>query len=203
MRNHEYIDYIIPEPIRNWQVVDGEINMSKNIYKEHPFHKGIWVSKSGQIIKADEKELRVLKQHKSGHKGMYRRVCLNNKIIPVSHLVVETFIQEYWDKTEYEVDHIDGNPSNNKVNNLRILSIRENRQNVVLRFKPVKITNIKTGEVTYAKSGIDAAELLNTQRYYVSNALKQKKSILKKTYNLEYADRTEAKEYFNQLEQNQ
>ena len=177
--------------------------MSKIIYKEHPFHKGIWVSKNGQIIKADEKELRVITQTKVGYKGLYRSVWINKKNIQVSHLVVETFIQPEWDKTEYEVDHIDGNPSNNKLNNLRILTITENRQNVVLRFKPIKITNLENGEVIYAKSGIHAAELLNTQRYYVSNALKQKKSILKKTYNLEYACRTEAEEYFNQLEQNQ
>lgn len=176
--------------------------MKHKLYKKHPFIEGLYVSSKGIILRDTDKGCEVVNQHGRGYKYMYRAISHKNTPYYVHTLVYETWVQETWDKTEYEIDHIDGDPSNNKLNNLRLLTIRENRQNVTLRFKPIKITNIKTGEVIYAKSGIHAAELLNTQRYYVSNALKSQKSILSKTYNLEYACRTEAEEYFNQLEQN-
>lgn len=177
--------------------------MKNKLYKKHPNIEGLYVSSKGIVLKVTDKGLEVANQHGAGHKGMYYLISHKNERHYVHTLVYQTFVQESWDKTEYEIDHIDGDPTNNKLNNLRLLTIKENRQNVVLRFKPIKITNIKTGEVTYAKSGIDAAELLNTQRYYISNALKQHKPIMNQTYNLEYACRTEAEEYFNQLEQNQ
>lgn len=171
----------------------------KKTYKEHPEHKGIWVSKSGQVMKLEDGELKVLNQHGSGYKGLYKSVAFYGLKLYVHHLVYQTYIQSDWDRNVYEMDHINGDPSNNKLNNLQLLTIRENRQKVTKRFKPIKITNLKTDEVSYAKSGIDAAELLNTQRYYISNALTQKKSILNDTYKLEYACRSEAEEYFNQL----
>lgn len=176
--------------------------MKHRLYKKHPSIEGLYVSSKGIVLKETDKGLEVAKQHGAGYKSMYYLISHKNERHYVHTLVYQTFVQESWDKTEYEIDHIDGDPSNNKLNNLRLLTIKENRQNVTLRFKPIKITNIKTGEVTYAKSGIHAAELLNTQRYYVSNALKSQKSILNKTYNLEYACRTEAEEYFNLLEHN-
>lgn len=175
--------------------------MKRRLYKKHPNIEGLYVSSKGIILRDTDKGIELVNQFGRGYKSMYRAISHKNTQYYVHTLVYQTWVQESWDKTEYELDHIDGNPSNNKLNNLRLLTIKENRQNVHLRYKPVKITNLKTGEVTYAKSGIHTAELLNTQRYYVSNALKQKKSILNETYKLEYACRTEAAEYFNQLEQ--
>lgn len=161
--------------------------MNKRTFKQHPFLEGVWVSKSGGVINTlTDGSLRIVRPYGYGHRGWYKATHLKGKPYPIHHLVVQTFIQEEWDRSIYEIDHIDGNPSNNKLNNLRILTITENRQNITRRFKPIKITNVKTGEVIEAKSGIEAAEILNTERYYVSNALKQGKLILDKTYKLEY-----------------
>ena len=110
--------------------------MKNRLYKQHPNLEGLYVSSKGIILRDIDKGIELVNQWGTGHNRMYRGISHKNKNYLVHTLVYQTWVQESWDKTEYELDHIDGNPSNNKLNNLRLLTIKENRQNVVLRFKP-------------------------------------------------------------------
>jgi hypothetical protein len=66
---------------------------------------------------------RLLKQIKSGY---YLSVTLNGKSKRIHQLVATAFLNHIPDGFETVVDHIDGNKLNNNVNNLRIVSHREN-----------------------------------------------------------------------------
>ena len=94
-----------------------------------------YVSKNGIICKYDIKsdKLKSITQSPIGHNGMYRRVSLidsqDNKrhSIRVHRLVYMTFIGEI--PEGMQIDHIDGDASNNNLNNLRCVTPKENSNN--------------------------------------------------------------------------
>jgi len=76
------------------------------------------------------------------HKGNnYYEVSINKKRYLVHRIVAHAFIDDTLplkcinkhDKSEYQVDHIDTNPSNNRLDNLRIVSAKENSNNPLTR----------------------------------------------------------------------
>lgn len=62
------------------------------------------------------------------------RVAIGGVHIPVHHVIWTMFYGEAHDKSIYEIDHIDRNPLNNSVNNLRLASSSENRYNTSTKF---------------------------------------------------------------------
>lgn len=64
----------------------------------------------------------------AGHadKTGYRRIMLDYKMY-LAHRIIWLLVYGAWPK--YFIDHIDGNPSNNKIENLRDVSHSENLQN--------------------------------------------------------------------------
>lgn len=94
-----------------------------------------YVSKNGIICKYDRKsdKLKSITQAPIGHNGMYRRVSLidsqDNKrhSIRVHKLVYMTFVGEI--PEGMQIDHIDGDASNNNLDNLRCVSPKENSNN--------------------------------------------------------------------------
>ena len=61
------------------------------------------------------------------HKSGYRQIKLNNKQYP-AHRLVWVYHHGYID-TQYQIDHIDGNKDNNAIDNLRLVTARENCYN--------------------------------------------------------------------------
>ena len=88
------------------------------------------------------------KQIKEQKSGNYRRVQLyyiyNGKYISVHRLMWEVFYGKI--PKGYEVDHIDRNPANNALNNLRLLTHSENVKNANHKNIKVYTINIQTEE---------------------------------------------------------
>lgn len=101
---------------------------------------GYFVTKDGKFINPKGKELK-------GEitKYGYKRVSIKRKKYAVHRLVALAFIPNPENKPE--IDHIDGNPQNNNVSNLRWVTRRENELNPITRerlSKSLKGREIKT-----------------------------------------------------------
>lgn len=157
---------------------------------EVPGYEGIYeVSDLGKVRSSKDKvtksklhgdrvwQQRILRQ-KTDKKG-YKRVDLwkkkQNKTYLVHRLVMLAFIGE--DKNKPYVNHIDGNPSNNYLENLEwctsqenLLHAYENRLNESP--DPIILFNSNTQEMNYFYSKSKASEFLGRNNGYVSNLLK-------------------------------
>ena len=59
----------------------------------------------------------------------YKSIFLDGKAYPSHRIIYKLFNENF----EGFIDHIDGNPSNNKINNLRVATAEENQRNAKLR----------------------------------------------------------------------
>lgn len=141
--------------------------MEKEIWKDIKGYEGVYqVSNLGRVksldriiyckngTKAYYKE-KILKQSKQ--KNGYYRVTLsaNNKQKKhsIHRLVAQSFLKDY--SNELEVNHIDGNPANNKLSNLEMISFenhykKENQRRTKRRLNNKRYIESRkhTGEIT-------------------------------------------------------
>jgi DNA-directed RNA polymerase specialized sigma subunit len=89
------------------------------------------ITKKGDIFSYKQKKKRKLKQQKASQskKGYFQVRLFNEefkkgKLFYVHRLMYETFVGEI--PEDREIDHIDGDTSNNNIDNIQILSRREN-----------------------------------------------------------------------------
>lgn len=109
----------------------------------------------GQILKGESN------QHRHGYWTVSLCSKSKHRNFQIHRLVAQAFIPNPENKPQ--VNHIDNNPSNNRVDNLEWVTAQENvdwmikcgRQ--VSYKRPIKATNIETGEVLMFESSIDAA----------------------------------------------
>lgn len=161
------------------------------IWKDIPEFEGIYeVSTNGRVRSSKNKttnsilhgerkwkqRILRLKTDKSG----YKRVCLYKNKKPhdflVHRLVAITFIPKVEGKDN--INHIDGNPSNNYIENLEWCTYREN---LIHAFEtglnkspdPVVLLNTNTKESKYFYSKAEASKFLDRSHGYISNLLKK------------------------------
>lgn len=141
----------------------------EEIWKDIPGYEGLYqVSNLGRvksILRSDKyysSKGRILTPEKSTLG--YLRVCLYSQSIPkrqfIHRLVAQTFIPNPDNKPQ--IDHIDGNPSNNNRSNLRWVTAKENVNNPVAiqRRATVWETRISPFKGLYGKRNYNARAIL-------------------------------------------
>lgn len=94
--------------------------------KKHPI-LGIMVRSDGLILIPASRGHKERWSYGTKDKDGYYKVCINLKRYYVHRLIAEAFIINSENKPV--IDHIDRNPSNNDVANLRWVTVRENALN--------------------------------------------------------------------------
>lgn len=103
--------------------------MKKEVFKNIPGYEGMYqVSNLGNVKSLKRKKERILKFSLDNHGYYILSLYKENKAKTkqVSKLVAMTFLNHKPCGYKEIVDHIDNNPLNNNVNNLQIISNREN-----------------------------------------------------------------------------
>ena len=167
----------------------------EEIWKDIPNYKGYQVSDIGNVrtfnkITYTKKhgyrhwENRILKIKKNINKKNKRidyRVDLwkdgKPKSFLVARLVAFTFYNMDIENEKLTVNHKDGNSLNNNINNLEIVSYRENnlhafKNNLIKTQIKVKIIDKETGTIIYPSSLAEGNKLINKSHAYLSLKIK-------------------------------
>lgn len=123
---------------------------------------------------------RILKYKGSGYRTGYRVDLWKNgkpKTFLVARLVAFTFFEKDINDNSLTVDHLDGNRFNNNINNLELVSLKENIQrafkNGLMPYKKVMITNKNNNHQFVYRSMAEASLKINQNQGYISNKLKK------------------------------
>lgn len=148
--------------VEEWRTIEGfdEYEVS-NMGLVRSKDRFVNVSGNGKrLIKGQ-----ILKSHSCRHGYQYLSLCSKSKHthFQVHRLVAQAFIPNPGNKPQ--VNHIDNNPRNNRVDNLEWVTAQENstwkvicgRSGSKLK-KPIIATNIATGEKTFYESASDAVQ---------------------------------------------
>lgn len=156
--------------------------METIIWKKHPIYKDYETNNLGEArctsYANKEGNIRILKQKIDKYtKG--KRICVRGKIILAHRFVYECFYGIIPDG--FEIDHIDGNHSNNKIENLRLCTHQENCNNPITmdRYKKAKRIEIvaydrKTKKVIGVHSSEEWGEILNVDKTDIQAAARMK-----------------------------
>ena len=122
----------------------------------HPYHKDYLASKCGKILSLKYKEKRILKFRNNGNNYFTFHFCENNKKrnFYIHRFVFETFKGAI--PKGMEIDHYDGCRKNNSIDNLQLLSHKENIRKSCC--KKVISFNIETQEKMTFKSPKETAD---------------------------------------------
>ena len=139
------------------------------------------ITENGEVYSYKSSKWLKLRKHRDGYLVVHLRKDGKMYYKLVHRLVCETFIGEI--PKGYEIDHIDTNRLNNNINNLRIVTRKENANNPLTlakkignknaignkaNSKPIIIDNIEYN------SGSEAARQLNIPKQTISYRLKSK-----------------------------
>lgn len=160
------------------------------VWKDIPGYEGIYeVSDKGKVRSSKDKttksvlhgerkwKQRVLKQ-KIDKKG-YKRVTLWKNKVGKDFLVHRLVAMAFLEKPDGKdlINHIDGNPSNNYLENLEWCTSKENvnhafQNRLMTTQNPVVLVNTITNEAHYFYSKAKASEFLGRNKGFVSAVLK-------------------------------
>lgn len=109
----------------------------------------------------------------------YNRVELINKKYLLHRVIAMTFLPEY--NEELTIDHINNNPNDNRLENLRVCTQKENVNNTNSNIiKPVRIY-FKNNEIKEFKSAYEADQYLGAPLTTISTRIRRKQG--SKKYN--------------------
>lgn len=163
----------------------------KEIWKDIKNYKGYQVSNFGRvrtynkITKTKKHGVRHWKNRILCYKGNtyntgYRVDLWENgkpKTFLVARLVAFTFYNEDIDNHDLTVDHLDGNRFNNNINNLELVSLKENIQRAFKNGlyhtqKKIKLTNKNNNYNKVYRSMAEASKNMNKNKGYISGKIK-------------------------------
>ena len=169
----------------------------KEIWKDIPNYKGYQVSNLGRIRTYNKISYtkrhgyrhwknRILKQkiykNKKGRKDSRVELWNENghKTMLTARLIAFTFFDEDINNSKLTVNHKDGNSINNKLENLEIISLKDNinhafDNNLNKNNKRIKIINKINGNIVIQRSMQKASEYIKKNKGYISARIKQKK----------------------------
>ena len=149
--------------------------MKKEVWKDIPGYDGIYqASELGNIRSLRFRKIRILKPGIT-NKGYYIVKLFKNgkpKGFGVHALVAMSFLEHAPDRYNKIIDHIDSNPANNCIENLRVITSRENcsKERTIRSGLPVGVSLSPSGKKYLAniRSGKD--------RVYLGSYLSQKEA---------------------------
>lgn len=114
--------------------ITRSVNIGRDIYRES-YVKNIYASSDGKVAKVifnnhgiESKRILPQETTNSGHKRVYGNRFYN-------HLLVHRLVYDCWSGEELDnnlvVHHVDANPSNNDISNLRQITQKENIQHAI------------------------------------------------------------------------
>lgn len=161
----------------------------EEIWKDIVGYKGYQVSNLGRVRTKNKITYtkkhgvrhwkdRILKFKGNTYKTGYR-VDLwkdgKNKTLLVARLVAFTFLEKDINDKSLTVNHIDGNRFNNCINNLELISLKENIQHGfrtgLYKSKKIIITNKITGTIIYPSSLSEGSKIIGQSQYYLSSKI--------------------------------
>lgn len=111
----------------------------KEHYAQHPLYTKYYATDNGEVYHLTKKDHVLKMQYNTGSKCLtqnnkygYPIITLFDKAIGRKTITLHKFLWECWYKESpkpgYDIDHIDRDHLNNKKENLRLLSVHENRR---------------------------------------------------------------------------
>lgn len=164
----------------------------EEVWKDIPQFSGYQVSNLGRVrtfnkVTYTERhgrrhwKNRILKYKGNNYQTGYRvDLWKDNKphTMLVARLVAFTFYEKDINNHELTVNHIDGNRLNNNLNNLELISLKENiqhafRTGLQTTQKKVLITDKITGTKIYPSSLLEGSLLIRQNKGYLSEKIKR------------------------------
>lgn len=154
--------------------------MEKEIWKKIPNYEKYLVSNLGRVKSLVYNKERIMK-YKGHNKVTGNRVSLwnekGNKDFLVARLVAFTFYNQDINNHNLTVDHLDGNRFNNNLNNLELVSLKENirrgfENNLYSCQIKVKIINKNTNYDKTYRSLSQASVAIGHNKGYISGMIK-------------------------------
>ena len=160
--------------------------MNEEIWKDIPDYEGYQVSNKGRIRTYNKKTYtkihgerhwknRILHYKGNSYKTGYRVDLWKNgkpRTMLVARLVAFTFYNKDINNHKLTVDHVDGNRFNNNLENLELVSLKENIKrafkNDLMAQKHTKIINKKNNKEKIFKSMASASKYINKNSGYIS-----------------------------------
>lgn len=117
------------------------------MFKKVEFGCGYDASDSGEVFSCNMNKLLKQETTKNGYKRVNLYCNGKRKRFLVHRLVWETFVGKI--PEGYELDHIDGNPQNNRLENLRVVTHKENQNNPVTYAKIVYMNRKHANDIEW------------------------------------------------------